>query len=148
MLCLRPCSSRDLPNSILCLCYELVGPQYPTLVRPIEFFHVPELHPRSHEQSEPLTGQVLPRPEVPKHQLGVNQPRLVQAQIRSVTAVREVLRSPHHLGSHRIQVDVPDKLGEILIALAEDRLVAPLKQVAGLSVLAIVMLAISGEKPL
>jgi hypothetical protein len=65
-----------------------------------------------------------------------------------VTAVVKVLRSSHDLGSHRVQVNVPHEFGEVLIALAEDRLVASLKQVADLSVLAIVILAIGGEEPL
>ena len=45
-------------------------------------------------------------------------------------------------------MNIPDKLGEVLIALAEDRLLSPLKQVPGLSVLAIVILAVRGEEPL
>jgi hypothetical protein len=45
-------------------------------------------------------------------------------------------------------VNVPDKLSQVLIALAEYRLVTPLEQVTRLSVLAIVILAISGQESL
>jgi hypothetical protein len=45
-------------------------------------------------------------------------------------------------------MNVTDKLSEVLIALAENCLVASLKQVAGLSVLAIVILAVGCQQPL
>lgn len=45
-------------------------------------------------------------------------------------------------------MNVADKFGEVLITLAEYRLVSSLEQVTGLSVLAIVILAIGGQESL
>lgn len=84
-------------------------------IRAIELLAMTKLHPRAHEQCEPLTRQLLARPEVPKHRLSVNHPRLVQAQIRSMTAVMKISRSADHLRSHGVQVNVADELGEVLI---------------------------------
>jgi hypothetical protein len=60
-------------------------------------------------------------------------------------AVLKLLGSPDHLGPDWIQVDVSNQFAEIAIRLAEDRLVPPLKQVADLLVLSIVILTVTGE---
>ena len=65
-----------------------------------------------------------------------------------MTAVGKVLRSPDHLGPNRVQMNVPHQLRQILITLTEYRLVTTLEQVARLSVLPIVILAIGGQEPL
>jgi hypothetical protein len=51
-----------------------------------------------------------------------------------------ICRPSDHLRSNRVQVNVAHKLGEVLIALAEYRLVTSLQQMPRLSVLAIVIM--------
>jgi hypothetical protein len=65
-----------------------------------------------------------------------------------MTAEFILLRPFHHSGSDRVQVYVPDQLGQVPIGLAKDRFVAPLKQMPGLLVFPIVKLAVCGQHAL
>src|SRR6185503_19715689 len=65
-----------------------------------------------------------------------------------MTAVLILLGPLDYPCPHRIQMDVPDEFAEIAIGLTEDRFVAPLKHVADLFVLAIVILAVAGQHSL
>lgn len=65
-----------------------------------------------------------------------------------MAAVRIFLCRVHHAGTNRVKMNIADKLAEILLTLAKDRFVAPLKDVSHSSVSPIIILAVTGQKPL
>ena len=69
---------------------------------------------------------------------------LISLQVFPPSSVRAI--APPLPTASWIQVDVSNQFAEIAIRLAEDRLVPPLKQVADLLVLSIVILTVTGEQ--
>jgi len=78
---------------------------------------------------------VTPRaPGQAQHERRTDELRRPAGEIRAVTAVRIVLRARHEAGPHAILVDVPHEGDEVLVRLAEERLVPALKHMAHLGV--------------
>ena len=69
-------------------------------------------------------------PEHVEDQRRVDHQRRHAAQVGDVGAVWILFCSGHETGSHRVQVDVPDKSDQMWVSMAHEGLVAPLKQVA------------------
>lgn len=53
-----------------------------------------------------------------------------------------------HPCTYRIQMDISDQLAQISVALAEDRLVSSLKDVADVPISPVIVLAVARQKPL
>lgn len=91
-----------------------------------------------------LGRDTLGATEMPQHRPGIDQTRFIQSEICPMAAGGKVLGPFDHPRPDRIQMDVPDKLAEISIRLAENRFVASLKEVTDLVVFSIVILTIAG----
>jgi hypothetical protein len=87
-------------------------------------------------------------PEMSQHRLAIHQRAAIGPDVGPITAVWISLGAFDHLSPDRIQVDVPNQLCQVLIGLAQDRLVTALKEVADLLVFPIMKLAVAGKDPL
>src|SRR3989304_2793151 len=88
------------------------------------------------------------RPKLLHHRPGIDQPSLVFSQVFPVTAPLPLPRLLHHFGSHRIEMDVAHQLQQVAIAVAHDRLVAPLKQMPAVTVCSVKSPRVSGQQRL
>jgi hypothetical protein len=81
---------------------------------------------------EPLVGG--PPAEHAQHRPSIDEPRRIASQIRSMAAVRVGLRPLDESSAHRVQVDVADQGDQVLVGVADNRLVATLKEMTDLAV--------------
>jgi hypothetical protein len=74
------------------------------------------------------------RPKLSHHRAGIDQSSRVFAQVLSMSTPRPFSWPLHHAGSDRIEMNITHQLQKIALAVADDRFVAPLKQMPLVSV--------------
>jgi hypothetical protein len=65
-----------------------------------------------------------------------------------MAAVLVLFRPSDHPSPHRVEMNVSHKLPEVAVRLAKNRLVPPLKEVADLLVLSVVIVTVACQDPL
>src|SRR5215831_15570708 len=128
--------------------YKLLAAQNAVVITDVKLFPVPLLDSGIDKLAIRGPRPLSPSAKVTKHRIDINYLRYFQTKISAMTAVLILLRTIHDASADWIQMDVAHQFGQISFALAQRCFIPSLHQMAAALMSSIVILTITGKRPL